>query len=146
MPVGSVRDVKEGTSVYTVGYPMPSELGSRAKISEGIVNSQTGIEDDIRMFQMSVPIQPGNSGGPLLNSQGQVVGVVTSTLNNRYFLVKKGVVPQNVNFAVKINYALPLIQSVPNLVNYLPAPNCGVQAAGHISAAKDSAGLVFSCR
>ena len=116
LPVGSVRDVKEGTSVYTVGYPMPSELGSRAKISEGIVNSQTGIEDEIRMFQMSVPIQPGNSGGPLLNSQGQVVGVVTSTLNNRYFLVKKGVVPQNVNFAIKINYLNNLLTVLPDEV------------------------------
>jgi S1-C subfamily serine protease len=113
LPLGSVKDTKEGAAVSTVGFPMPTELGNRAKISEGIINSLTGIEDDIRMFQISIPIQPGNSGGPLLNNKGQVIGIVTSTLNNKYFLVKKGVVPQNVNFAMKINY-------VNNLLNILP--------------------------
>ena len=52
----------------------------------------------------------------MLNSQGQVVGVVTSTLNNRYFLVKKGVVPQNVNFAIKINYLNNLLTVLPDEV------------------------------
>lgn len=112
---GQPRTVKEGIQVFTVGYPMASELGAQAKISEGIVNSVTGLEDDIRMLQISVPIQPGNSGGPLYNAQGQVIGIVTSTLNNRYFL-NQGVLPQNVNYAIKINFLRNLTSMLPGEV------------------------------
>jgi Trypsin-like serine proteases, typically periplasmic, contain C-terminal PDZ domain len=104
LALGSVNDVKEGSAVFTVGFPLSFELGTRCKVSEGIVNSTTGLNDDIRMFQISTPIQPGNSGGPLINSHGQVIGVVTASLDNKYFFLEKGIVPQNVNFAIKINY------------------------------------------
>lgn len=111
---GLPRDIKEGTKVFTVGFPLTSELGSRAKIGEGIVNSVTGLEDDLRMFQISIPIQPGNSGGPLYNEHGQVIGIVSSTLNNRYFLNRMGVIPQNVNYAIKINYLYNLVSMLPD--------------------------------
>lgn len=114
--IGQARDVKEGVKVFTVGFPLVNEMGSHAKISEGIVNSNTGLDDDIRMFQISIPIQPGNSGGPLYNQQGQVVGIVSSTLNNRYFLNRLGVIPQNVNYAIKINLLHNLISMLPEEV------------------------------
>lgn len=108
-----IRDIKEGIQVFTVGFPLTEEMGTRAKIGEGIVNGVTGFEDDIRMLQISIPVQPGNSGSPLYNSKGEVIGIVTSTLSNKYFINRTGVIPQNVNYAIKINYISMLINMLP---------------------------------
>ena len=113
LEVGDVRNVKDGDKVFTVGYPLTAELGRRPRISEGIINSTVGLGDDPRMLQMSVPVQPGNSGGPLFNIHGDVIGIVTSTANNAYFMAQQGAIPQNVNFAVKINYLANLLQLLP---------------------------------
>jgi serine protease Do len=117
LSMGDVRTVKDGDKVFTIGYPLTSELGKRARVSEGIVNSTVGVEDDPRMLQISVPIQPGNSGGPLFNNLGQVIGVVTSTINNAYLILQKGTFPQNVNFAMKINYLNNLVSLLPGDTN-----------------------------
>ena len=72
---------------------------------------------DVRFYQVDVPIQPGNSGGPLLNKKGEVAGVITSTLNQITALRLTGSLPQNVNFAVKTDYLLPLIKSkIPKML------------------------------
>ena len=63
-------------------------------------------------MQIDVPIQPGNSGGPLINSKGEVIGIVTATLDSIVTLYKKGVLPQNVNFAVKSDYIFPVIDNI----------------------------------
>jgi S1-C subfamily serine protease len=72
----------------------------------------SGLQDDIRVMQVDVPIQPGNSGGPLINSKGEVVGIVTATMDSIVTLYKKGVLPQNVNFAVKSDYIFPIINDI----------------------------------
>lgn len=113
LPIGDIRKVKDGDKVFTVGFPLTQELGKRARVSEGIVNSTVGVDDDPRMIQISVPIQPGNSGGPLFNVRGEVIGIVTSTINNAYLILQKGTFPQNVNFAVKINYLNNLVSLLP---------------------------------
>ena len=113
LSVGDVRKIKDGDKVYTIGFPLTEELGKRARISEGIINSTVGYEDDPRMIQISVPVQPGNSGGPLFNVKGEVIGIVTSTVNNAYFIIQKGAFPQNINFAVKINYLNNLLSLLP---------------------------------
>lgn len=115
--VGDVRDMKEGDAVFSIGYPLVTELGKRAKISEGIINSISGVQDDPRMFQISVPIQPGNSGSPLFNNRGEVIGIITSTINNAYLVSQKKTFPQNVNFAVKINYLNNLLSLLPDKIN-----------------------------
>lgn len=114
LPVGDVRKVKDGNKAYTIGFPLTEELGKRARISEGIINSMVGVEDDPRMIQISIPVQPGNSGGPLFNARGEVIGVVTSTINNAYLILQKGTFPQNVNFAIKINYLNNLVSLLPD--------------------------------
>jgi serine protease Do len=116
----SSTQAKNGDTVYTVGFPMPGVLGSQAKLSEGIINSVTGFKDDVRMYQTSIPIQPGNSGSPLINSKGQVIGVITASINAMRALMDTGAVPQNVNFAIKINYVNNLIGSLPDDI-HLPA-------------------------
>lgn len=115
--IGDINNVKEGNKVYTVGYPLINELGKHKRLSEGIINSIVGIENDPRMFQISIPIQPGNSGGPLLNSKCEVIGIVTSTANDIYFLSKTGLIPQNINFAIKINYLQNLFSLLPENIN-----------------------------
>lgn len=114
--IGQSRDVKEGNQVFTVGFPLSSELGTRAKINEGIVNSLTGLQDDFRMLQISIPALPGNSGSPVFNVRGQVIGIVTSTLTNSHFLNKKNIVPPNLGYAMKSNYLNNLITMLPEEV------------------------------
>ena len=92
---------------------MPSR--DRPRIAEGIVNSLAGIDDDPTMLQIDIPIQPGNSGGPLLDSTGAAIGIVTSTLNYKYSIATTGSIPQNVDFPIKTNMLL-------NLVSLLPTP------------------------
>lgn len=114
--IGSSREQVEGTKVYTVGFPMPEQLGTQPKLGEGIINSTSGHQNDLRMFQISIPVQPGNSGGPLLNNKGQVVGVVTSGMGLK-FLYKTGVLPQNVNYAMKSSNIISLVANTPDAIN-----------------------------
>lgn len=111
LPLASSFTSRKGDEVLTLGYPRIDVQGQEQKATFGRVNSLTGLANDIRLAQIDVPIQPGNSGGPLLNSQGQVVGVVTSTLDSIVALIESGSLPQNVNFAVKIDYVLPAVRS-----------------------------------
>jgi S1-C subfamily serine protease len=87
--------------VMTLGYPLVRLQGQSLKASFGRVNALSGYDDDPRFFQIDVPIQPGNSGGPLINDQGELVGVVTATLSQVAALRQSGVLPQNVNYAIK---------------------------------------------
>jgi S1-C subfamily serine protease len=121
LPLGNAELVRAGDRVYTLGFPLSGLLGSRMSVGEGLVNSTVGIQDDPRLFQISIPVQPGNSGGPLLDRRGQVVGIVTSTLNNRYLFERTGALPQNVNFAVKVSY-------LRNILSLVPHTECGAHA------------------
>ena len=103
---------KTGAKVFTIGYPHPDIMGQKAKLSEGIINADTGYMDDARTLQISVPIQSGNSGGPLLNMNGEVVGIVTSKLSAVKMFKWTGDLPQNVNYAIKISYLNALLNSI----------------------------------
>ena len=103
---------KLGESVFTIGYPKSSIMGKNPKITNGIISALSGIHDDPRIIQTTVAIQSGNSGGPLLNMEGHVVGVTTSSL--RTLMTKSGIdVPQNVNYAIKSAYVKALLSSLP---------------------------------
>lgn len=112
LDLGTTNNIKEGEKVYTIGFPLSNDLGTRHKISEGLVNGLSGLKDDPTVFQISIPIQPGNSGGPLITSDGRVIGITSSGINSVYYLRKVGTVPQNVNFAVKSDYILPVLNVV----------------------------------
>ena len=95
------RNLRPGDKVVVTGYPLAGVLGSNMSVTTGSLTSLVGPRDDSRLLQLSAPIQPGNSGGPLLDERGAVIGVVTSTLNGTILAVATGVIPQNVNFALK---------------------------------------------
>ena len=102
-----------GASVFTIGYPHPALMGTSPKVSEGIVNSVSGLQDDPRTYQISVPLQAGNSGSPILNMRGEAIGIATSKLNAAEVFAWTGDLPENVNYAIKVAYAKPLLQSLP---------------------------------
>lgn len=100
---------KIGQNVFTIGYPLNDVMGNNQKVTNGIINALSGIEDDSRYYQISVPIQPGNSGGALFDMKGNLIGIVTATLNPE--AVKTNL--QNVNYAMKAGLLENLISQLP---------------------------------
>ncbi len=101
--IASSDTVNLGEEVFALGSPLAFTLGESTKVSTGTVSSINGL------LQISNPIQPGNSGGPVFDSEGRLVGVVVSGLDDEYFLEHLGFVPQNVNFAIKSDHLNELI-------------------------------------
>lgn len=95
------RDV--GTSIFTMGYPMATYMGEEVKITDGIINSKTGYDGDIVTYQISAPIQPGSSGGPLFDKAGYLIGITNAGIREA----------QNVGYAIKGSYLCNLIESAP---------------------------------
>ena len=104
-PALAFRDapaVRRGDSVVTFGFPLTGLLSSGPSLTAGDISALSGLRDNPRNFTITAPVQPGNSGGPLLDSQGSVIGVVVTKLNAaRVAQMTGGDIPQNVNFAVK---------------------------------------------
>lgn len=93
--------IRLGEPVAAFGYPLTNVLATSGNFTLGNVTALAGVADDARHLQISAPIQPGNSGGPLLDEAGNVVGIVTYKLNALKSVAITGDIPQNVNFAVK---------------------------------------------
>jgi S1-C subfamily serine protease len=110
-----LQNPKLGEPVFTLGFPAPTVLGTEPKFTEGTISALSGPGNESIFLQISVPMQPGNSGGPLVNHRGEVVGIVTATAAILPFLQKTGSLPQNVNFAVKAGYASLLFTAPPAL-------------------------------
>lgn len=101
-----VEDV--GSSVYALGYPLRATMGDEVKLTNGIISSKTGYQGDITTYQISVPIQPGNSGGPMFDEDGNIVGIVNA----------KHLGTDNVSYAIKTNYLynlLEILDSMPEI-------------------------------
>jgi serine protease Do len=111
--INNSENIKIGQDVFTLGYPLGQIMGTKSRLSSGKINSLFGIQDDPRLFQISNPLQPGNSGGPLFDSNGQIIGIVVSSLNAKFFYENLGIIPQNVNFAIKASYLDNLIKMIP---------------------------------
>ena len=96
----SGQPIRKGESISNYGYPLFGQLSDTAKITQGNVNSLAGWKNDSRVIQIDAATQPGNSGGPILDTSGNVVGVLSSALGRRY-VEQSGILAQNVNFGVK---------------------------------------------
>lgn len=83
------------------GFPLAGLLSSEINVSTGIVSATAGIRGDQGRVQISAPVQPGNSGGPLLDDRGNVIGVVVGKLDAIRVAAYTGDIPQNINFAIK---------------------------------------------
>lgn len=115
LPVQNSQSVRRGDKVFTLGFPNISLQGVEPKYTDGVISSLTGFRDVPNQYQISVAVQPGNSGGPLISSLGNVVGIVKSKLDFGAALKSGGAIPENVNYAVKSNYLLELISTLPNV-------------------------------
>ena len=122
LPLASA-DPRPGSRVFTIGYPRIDIMGRTPKLSDGIISSSNGYRDDPDSYQISVPIQPGNSGGPLLNMDGAVVGIVTSMLGAYDNAAKPQVLP-NVSYAIKAGVLRSMLQqtATPEQLPASPAP------------------------
>ena len=97
------KQCEVGETVWTLGFPMTSIMGDEVKFTDGKISAKTGYMGDLSTYQITVPIHPGNSGGPLFNKNGDIVGVTSSGLDKQ--------LADNVNYAIKANYLLNLIES-----------------------------------
>lgn len=102
---------KLGEDVAALGYPLAKLLSDSIKITMGNINSLIGLENDTRYLQISTPIQPGNSGGPLVDRSGFLLGINSSKLDDSFAIKASGSIPQNVNFAIKSNILEIFLQS-----------------------------------
>jgi S1-C subfamily serine protease len=112
-PLPFRRDLamRRGEGVVTYGFPLAGLLSSGPTLTTGEISALAGLGDNQRQYQISAPVQPGNSGGPLLDMGGNVVGVIVSKLNAQRIAQRTGDIPQNVNFAVKHSEALDFLRT-----------------------------------
>jgi S1-C subfamily serine protease len=103
--------IRAGDVVVALGYPLAGILARGANLTVGNVSALAGLGDDSRYLQISAPVQPGNSGGPLLDASGHLVGIVTSKLDAALVARFTGDIPQNVNFALKAEVARTFLDS-----------------------------------
>ena len=94
-----------GTKVFTLGYPLTETMGESIKLNDGLISSKMGFQGDISSYQLSVPVHPGNSGGPLFDFDGNLVGVINA----------KHLLAENATYAIKSNV-------LKNLIEILPSP------------------------
>ncbi|MBU8542994.1 MULTISPECIES: S1C family serine protease [Roseomonadaceae] len=129
-------NMRRGEGVVTYGFPLAGMLSSGPTLTTGEISALAGLADDQRQFQISAPVQPGNSGGPLLDLGGQVVGVIVSKLNAARVAQRTGDIPQNVNFAVKGNEAVDFLRAAgvtPTLADNPPRSPAEVGEIAHPS-------------
>ena len=89
-----------GENIFVLGYPLRATMGDEIKLTNGIVSSRTGFQGDITSYQISAPVQPGNSGGPLFDKQGNLIGIINAKHGGA----------ENASYAVKSSYLAGLIE------------------------------------
>ena len=98
-----------GESVFALGYPLALVgMGKEVKFTDGKISSKTGYNNSLSSYQITVPVQPGNSGGPLFDNNGQLIGIINASIRNA----------DNVSYAVKTDYLKVLLEVLPDPINF----------------------------
>jgi len=105
----SLPEIGVGDRVFTIGFPVDYILGQEPKFTDGAISALSGIRGEATFLQITVPVHPGNSGGPLLSEDGKAVGVIASTMAFQPFIDATRVMPQNINYAVSGSFVAPLV-------------------------------------
>ncbi len=133
-----------GEDVFTIGYPLSRLLGNTARMSKGLLSATAGLRDDPKQVQVSAEIQPGNSGGPLLDKEGNVLGVIQQTINPaRVAQATGGALPQNINFGIKNEPVVDFLNLyAPRVAQQLRYDQGGGLDAANHAVVKVQAGIV----
>jgi serine protease Do len=102
---------KVGENIHVYGFPLSGVLATSGNFTVGNITATAGLNDDTRMIQISAPVQPGNSGGPVMDQTGNIAGVLVSKLNALRIAKVTDDIPQNVNFAIKSSIATNFLES-----------------------------------
>jgi S1-C subfamily serine protease len=135
--------VRPGDAVIAIGYPLHGLLTSDFTVTAGIVSSLSGLLNDTRYLQISAEVQSGNSGGPLLDTSGEVVGVVSSKLNALKVVKATGDLPQNINFAIKTGAMRDFLDN--SVVSYKMAEPKGELKTADIARQARAYTMLISC-
>ena len=106
------RNCEVGEDVFVLGYPLTSYMGEEIKLTNGIISARSGYQGDVTTYQISAPVQPGNSGGPMFDKNGNVVGIVNSGIPGA----------ENVGYAIKTSYLYNLVNTVSS-ASIIPQAN-----------------------
>tara|TARA_B100000029_G_scaffold111778_2_gene103824 strand:+ start:2219 stop:3733 length:1515 start_codon:yes stop_codon:yes gene_type:complete len=140
------QSVRLGDEVVVFGFPLAGDLSSQGNLTNGIVSALSGLDDDLSRLQMTAQIQPGNSGGPVMNRRGEIVGVVVETANDEFFREQRGTDVQNLNFAIRDYIATSFLET--NNVNYetSPSESADQSIADIAEAAQQFTGIIMCYR
>ena len=137
------RGIRPGDTAVVVGYPLQGLLTSDPTVTTGTISALAGPKDDRRYLQMAVPVQQGNSGGPLLDLAGNVVGIVAGKLNALKIAQLTGDIPQNVNFAISAGTARAFLDA--HGVPYETAPSNRTLSAADVAAIAREFTVLVEC-
>jgi S1-C subfamily serine protease len=135
--------VHSGDPIIVIGFPFHGLLTSDFTVTTGIISSLAGLFNDTRFLQISAPVQPGNSGGPLLDTGGTIVGVVAEKLNALKVAKATGEIPENINFAIKTGALRDFLDN--SVVPYRTAEPAGEMKTAEIATAARAYTMLITC-
>ena len=136
---------KLGENVIAVGYPLAGQLSDSVKITRGIVSSLSGLDNNIGQIQIDAALQPGNSGGPVLNEKGALIGIASAGLNKLLMAKEAKYIPENVNFAVSSPIIVNILKS--KKIKYTtPSMFSGTYSNTELAELGDSSTIQLFCR
>lgn len=136
--------IKAAESILVFGYPLPSALSSSGNTTLGYVTALSGLMDDKRFIQISASIQQGNSGGPVLDDWGRLIGVIQGKLDAMTFARATGDIPQNINFAIRASTLTGFLQT--NKIVFEPATATEALAKTRLAELAAAASVQLECR
>ena len=137
------QNVRLGDEVVVYGFPLSRDLSSQGNLTSGVISALSGLDDDLSRLQMTAQIQPGNSGGPMMDRAGRVVGIVAERANEDFFRRQRGAAIQNLNFAIRSSLVFAFLDI--NNVDYTVADTPTQQTIADIAQQAQSFTGIIEC-